>query len=269
METGELKERIAAFPRWHYRFEFDGGVSTPMPDPGMVNRHEQRRRYFFAALLRLMGGSLQGRRVLDLGCNAGFWSLEAVEAQADFVLGLDARQDYIEQASLVFEAKGIDPRGYRFEVGDLFEHPIEESFDIVLCLGLLNVVAKPVELFELMAGVGAETIVIDTGLSRVPSAFFELSRLLEPRNAVGSDIVLIPTRDAVVELAGRFGYNTVALALNITDYTSMDDYRDDRRLAFICSKGGSVSTLAAEPPMPPNAWLAAAARTARRVRRSR
>jgi hypothetical protein len=47
MQAEELRERIASFPRWHYRFEFQGGIETPMPDHGMINRHEQRRRYFF------------------------------------------------------------------------------------------------------------------------------------------------------------------------------------------------------------------------------
>jgi hypothetical protein len=77
MEPRELQERISAFPRWHYRFEFEQGIATRTPDPGMANRHEQRRRYIFEPLLTLAGGSLRGRRVLDLGCNAGYWSLLA------------------------------------------------------------------------------------------------------------------------------------------------------------------------------------------------
>ena len=112
MEPNELEKRIAEFPRWHYMFEFGGGLRTPVPDQGMVNRHEQRRRYFFEPLVRLTGGSLSGHRVLDLGCNAGFWSLNALDSGADFVLGVDARQTYIEQARLVFEAKEADP-GHR------------------------------------------------------------------------------------------------------------------------------------------------------------
>ena len=145
--------------------------------------------------MSVCGGSLQGKRVLDLGCNAGFWSLQAIEAGADFVLGVDDRQDYIEQASLVFEAKGIDPARYRFEQGNVFKHQFAERFDVVLCLGLLSVVAKPVALFELMRGVGAELVVIDTSLSPAPlrSGFFEVSRLSEPRNAVDYELVLVPS----------------------------------------------------------------------------
>ena len=34
-------------------------------------------------------GSLKGLRVLGLGCNAGWWSLKAIEAGCDFVAGID------------------------------------------------------------------------------------------------------------------------------------------------------------------------------------
>jgi SAM-dependent methyltransferase len=244
VQPHELHDRIAAFPRWHYRFEFDDGVSTPVVDLGKVNRHEQRRRYFFDALLQVTGGSLQGRRVLDLGCNAGWWSLQAIEAGADFVLGVDVRQMHIDQANLVFEAKGIDSARYRFEQGDVFTHDFGNSFDVVLCLGLMEHVAKPVELLERMAASGAELLVIDTALSGASSSCFEISHLDEP-DAHG-ELVLVPTRDAVIELAARSGYNAVALARNITDYAGMEDYRRLRRLAFICSRSASLQMLPRE-----------------------
>ena len=248
MEARELQDQIAAFPRWHYRFEFEGGVTTPVVDLGKVNRHEQRRRYFFDALLQVTGGTLEGRRVLDLGCNAGWWSLQAVEAGADFVLGVDIRQMYIDQADLVFEAKGIDPTHHRFEQGDVFTHNFGEGFDVVLCLGLMEHIAKPVELFECMAATGAELLVIDTALSGARSSFFEVSHLEEP-DAYG-ELVLVPTRDAVIELAARSDYSAVALARNITDYAGMEDYRRLRRLAFICSRSASLQMLPQEAGSP-------------------
>ncbi|HEV3322988.1 MAG TPA: class I SAM-dependent methyltransferase [Solirubrobacteraceae bacterium] len=248
MHTRELQDRIAAFPRWHYRFEFEGGVTTPVVDLGKVNRHEQRRRYFFDALLQVTGGSLQGRRVLDLGCNAGWWSLQAIEAGADFALGVDIRQMHVDQANLVFAAKGVDSTRYRFEQGDVFTHDFGDGFDVVLCLGLMEHVAKPVELVERMAATGAELLVIDTALSGARSSFFEVSHLDE-LDAHG-ELVLVPTREAVIELVARSGYNAVALARNITDYASMEDYRRLRRLAFICSRSASLQMLPREAGSP-------------------
>lgn len=258
MQANELKDRIAGFATWGYEFEFEGGIRTPVADRSRVRRQDERRRYFFDALLKLTGGSLAGHRVLDLGCNAGFFSLLASEAGADFVLGVDARESYIEQANLVFQAKGVDPAGYRFDQVNVFDHTFSEGFDTVLCLGMLNVVSKPVALFELMSAVGARIIVLDTGLSRFPAGFFEISKLVEPRNAIDHDMVLLPTRRAVLDLAGRFGYDAVALDRSAIEDDSMDDYRADSRLAFVCSKGVPLDGLAVDEPS--RGMLAAAGR---------
>jgi tRNA (mo5U34)-methyltransferase len=266
VQADELESRIASFPGWYYRFEFDNGVVTPVGDPSTVNRHRQRRAYFFEPLLALAGGSLSGRRVLDLGCNAGFWSLQALEAGADFVLGVDARQMHIDQANLVFEAKGADPARYRFETGNAFEHVLSERFDVVLCLGLLDHVARPVELFELMTRAGAEVIVIDTEVSRSRTSVFEVDSLYDAEKVVDHSLVLIPSRDAVAELAAQFGFDTVALAQNMTDYTGMSDYRRQRRLAFICSRAGSLQELQAEP-RPALPWWVTALRARRAAAR--
>ncbi len=263
MDAAELRERIAAFARWHYRFDFDGGVGTPILDHAKINRHEQRRRYFFDALLRVTGGSLQGRRVLDLGCNAGFWALQAIDAGADFVLGLDIQQVHIDQANLVFEAKGVDPDRYRFEQGDIFTHALAGDFDVVLCLGIMEHVAKPVELFEVMERSGAELVVIDTALSRRRSSYFELATLYEPEEIVDRALVLIPTLDAVVELAEELGFAAVPLEQNITDYAGLEDYRGQRRLAFICSRETPLDMLPAAP------GSSLAARSLHRLRRAR
>jgi SAM-dependent methyltransferase len=244
----ELQERIDAFPVWHYQFELEG-ATTPIFRPDYVNRHEQRRRIFFDPLVAINGGSLRGRRILDLGCNAGYWSLNAIDAGADFVLGIDGRQEHVDQANLVFSAKGVDPARYRFELGNIFAHKFSERFDVVLCLGLMYHVAKPVELFEIMTGTGAEIIVVDTNVSLMPSSAFRVAHedsLDNPRNAIDYELVLVPSRQALLDLAGQFGFETVALAHNITDFTGMGDYRSKQRAAFICSKSISLAAVASE-----------------------
>jgi SAM-dependent methyltransferase len=246
VQAQELRDRIATFPRWNYSFQFGDGISTPLPDRGRLNRIEQRRAYIFDRLLALTDGSLRGRRVLDIGCNAGFWSLAAIEAGADFVLGVDFKQEYVDQASLVFEAKEVARERYRFEQGDIFEHPLRDPFDLVLCLGVMDQVDRPVELFELMVRTGAQAIVIDTEVSRARSSVFEVSQLYDSRDAASDGLVLVPSRGAVADLASRHGLDTVALALNAGDTLGMEDYRRERRCAFICSGAYDLSPLPAE-----------------------
>lgn len=255
MDRDELERRIAEFTQWHYRFEFDNGVTTSVPDSRLINRQQQRRRYFFDPLVQLCGGSLSGRRVLDLGCSAGFWSLQAIEAGADFVVGVDARSTAIDQANLVFEAKGIDPARYSFQQRDIFDGTSQERFDVVLCLSLISHLSKPVELFELMAGSGAEIIVIETELTRSADSVFALSSSIDGRKTLDHKLVLIPSRDAVIALAHEFGYQTVPLARNITDYTGLNDYRRHRRLAFVCAKDQPLDMLAVEEPTTTPWWL--------------
>lgn len=236
-----IEEGIARFPRWHYQFELDGH-RTPIFDPNHVQRHEERRRYFFEPLVRHYGGSLEGKRVLDLGCNAGFWALQAINAGCEYVLGIDGRQMHIDQANFVFDVSGIDRERYDFVAGNLFETDFESlgQFDIVLCLGLMYHVAKPVELVERIASVNTDTLVIDTAISTAPGSYLELrheATLDEPRSAVDYQLVVFPTARAVFDIVEQFGYSALMAKPRFSDYVGSRDYQLGQRRAFICAKG--------------------------------
>jgi SAM-dependent methyltransferase len=262
MEVAELRERVESFDRWHYSIDLGRGVVTP--GPKNMNRTVQRRRYFFDRLLDLTGG-LEGMRVLDLGCNAGYWSLCAIEGGADFVFGIDGRQMHVDQSNLVFKAKGVDPARYQFENGNFFTHPFD-SFDLVLCLGVLYHVASPIELFNVMAATKADLLVIDTAVTNMPGNAFTITTedTENYRNAIEDTVVTYPTRGAVSMLAGLNGYQCVTLDPScITDFTRLNDYRDHWRVAFIASKSRDLAGLPQETPQ--YATLLGRLRTAFRV----
>jgi tRNA (mo5U34)-methyltransferase len=249
-ETDRLRERIARFPRWHYRFDLDG-VRTPIANRRHANRHRQRRDYFFSPLVRLCGGSLAGKRVLDIGCNAGFWSLAAIEAGADHVFGIDGRQMHVDQAELVFESKGVEPSRYRFAVSDVFALDLrDEPFDIVLCLGLLYHVSRPFELIERIAQWNSDLLVIDTTLAtKVAGPYFRLTNqnLGDPRSAVDRALALRPTSEAVATLVEHYGYQCAMLRPQFSNWAGSARYRKGTRRAFICAKHTRLDGLDAEP----------------------
>jgi tRNA (mo5U34)-methyltransferase len=249
-EQERLRERVASFPRWHYEFDLNG-VRTPIFNRAHVNRHEQRRRYFFSPLVQLCGGSLAGKRVLDLGCNAGFWSLAAVEAGADFVLGVDGRQMHIDQANLVFETKGVEASRYRFQLADVFDLELEnDSFDVVLCLGLLYHVSKPFELMERISAWNSDLLVVDTRVDPRPGPYFRIRQqdLDDPRQAIDRKVALHPSKEAVARLAREFGYRRVKmLRPRFTDWEGSRTYRNGERRAFICAKRSGLRDLDSEP----------------------
>lgn len=246
MDRTEIEHKVAAFPRWHYQFDLNG-VTTPIWNPSRVNRHVQRRKYFFDPLTELCGGSLAGARVLDLGCNAGFWSLNAIEAGCDYVLGVDGRQMHVDQANLVFEAKDVEKSRYDFLTANLFDIDLTEfgNFDVVLCLGLLYHVSKHMNLFEIISKVSNDLLVIDTSVSLAPGSYLKLrsEAIDSPRDSVDYELVMTPTKKAVADMAAIFGYETVALKPDFSDYTGARDYLYGRRRAFICSKGTSLDNL--------------------------
>jgi tRNA (mo5U34)-methyltransferase len=250
MDPTELRSRIEGLGRWHYQFEFESGITTPIWKADRINRHAERSRYFFDRLLQVTCGSLRGRRVLDLGCNSGFWSLKAIEAGAEFVLGIDGRQMHVDQANFVFEAKGIDPARYRFELGNVLSHPVSGDFDVAFCLGLLYHVSKPTELFEVMAGSGADILVIDTKVSNLPGSCFAIRHedLDDPRHAVDHELIFVPTRQAISALADQFGYRTAPLALDMRNTEGMKAYEMGRRVAFICARQADLGALPRESP---------------------
>jgi SAM-dependent methyltransferase len=248
MQDEDIKRKIASFPRWHYRFDLKGNL-TPIDDE-RANRHKERKKYFFDPLMQLFGGSLAGKRVLDLGCNAGFWSLCAARAGCDHILGIDGRQMHIDQANFVFEVEGVESGRYDFVARDIFEIDFREfgRFDIVLYLGLMYHVSKHVELMEKISEVNDDVLLIDTALSGLPGASFEVRHepLDDPRMAVDHELVMVPTWEAVCDLAQQFGYRFAALKPNFDDYTGSDAYRDGRRRAFLCAKKTDVSRMPTE-----------------------
>ncbi len=231
-----LAARIAAFPRWHYAFDLRGH-STATPGVTKVKRHAQRLPYLLDPLVAACGGSLAGQRVLDLACNAGFWSLHALRRGAAFVQGIEARRMHVEQAELVFEVEGVDRSRFRIVEADLLAADAEPwgRFDVVLCLGLLYHVNRPVELFARIAATNARWVVVDTALSLLPGPSIELhyESNADPRNAPASGFTFLPTSEAVVALAADHGYDARRLEPAFADWDECEDYRDGTRRGFL------------------------------------
>jgi tRNA (mo5U34)-methyltransferase len=91
---------------------------------------------------------LRGKTVLDIGCNAGFYSMEMKRRGADRVLGIDFDEDYLAQARFAAEVNGLEIEFRRLSI---YEIPVlREKFDLVLFLGVLYHLRHPLLALDLL-----------------------------------------------------------------------------------------------------------------------
>ncbi len=245
MTETEIQQKIASFPTWLYRFDMKGQI-TPAHDRH-ADRHPWRKRYFFDPMVELLGGSLRGKRVLDLACNAGYWSLAAINAGADFVQGVEARQMHVEQANFVFEASDVDRSRYSFSLGNLFDGDFKRFglFDVVLCLGIMYHITKHMPLLENISAVNTDVLVVDTRVSMLPGSVLELRRekTEDPWHSADYELVMDPTKLAVRDMVREMGYQSAMLEPTFGDAAGIDGYRNGNRRAWICAKKTDLTKL--------------------------
>jgi 2-polyprenyl-3-methyl-5-hydroxy-6-metoxy-1,4-benzoquinol methylase len=87
--------------------------------------------------------TLNGRSVLDLGCNEGFFCLEAKRRGAAHVHGIDNNEGIITAAKRRAEAEGFD---IRFSVCSM-EEALTGKYDFVLLLSALHYMDDPADLY--------------------------------------------------------------------------------------------------------------------------
>ncbi len=93
---------------------------------------------------------LNGWKVLDIGCNAGFYSLELAKRGAD-VLAIDLDEHYLRQASWTTEQFGLDDkiRFRQMQVYDLAH--MEEQFDLVWFMGVFYHLRYPMLAMDILS----------------------------------------------------------------------------------------------------------------------
>jgi tRNA (mo5U34)-methyltransferase len=91
---------------------------------------------------------LTGMTVLDVGCNAGFYSIEMKRRGAKRVLGIDHDGQYLEQAR--FAAQVLD-LNITFQQMSVYEVPyLRERFDLVLFMGVFYHLRHPLLALDLL-----------------------------------------------------------------------------------------------------------------------
>jgi tRNA (mo5U34)-methyltransferase len=91
---------------------------------------------------------LSGKTVLDIGCNAGFYSFEMKRRGAARVVGIDSDPDYLAQARFAAEVLGYEVDFRLLDVYDV--GALRQRFDLVVFMGVLYHLRHPLLALDLL-----------------------------------------------------------------------------------------------------------------------
>jgi tRNA (mo5U34)-methyltransferase len=138
----EIERRVEALKPWFHNLDLNGVPTAP--DHFLGDYPSIKWRAFANAI----PADLTGMTVLDIGCNAGFYSIEMKRRGAERVLGIDFDEAYLAQARFAAEITGHDIEFRKLSVYDV--GVLGERFDIVLFMGVLYHLRHPLLALDLI-----------------------------------------------------------------------------------------------------------------------
>ena len=141
-ERSQIAQQIRGLGEWFHNMDIAGVHTAPAHFLGDYPRVKWNR------FQHAIPADLRGKTVLDIGCNAGFYSIEMKRRGADRVLGVDFDDRYLAQAHFAAGALSLKIEFRKLSVYDV--HKLGEQFDIVLFLGVLYHLRHPLLALDLI-----------------------------------------------------------------------------------------------------------------------
>jgi tRNA (mo5U34)-methyltransferase len=138
-----LRHEIDALGEWFHNMNLDGEWTAPQHYLGDFPRIKWER------IKNVIPADLRGRTVLDIGCNAGFYSLELKSRGADLVVAIDSDPRYLAQARLAAHTRNLDIDFRQMSVYDVAA--LRRRFDLVLFMGVLYHLRHPLLALDLIS----------------------------------------------------------------------------------------------------------------------
>ena len=142
----DLRGQIEALGPWFHNLHLPGGVQT-VPDHFLGGDFP---RFKWLQIADALPADLSGWKVLDVGCNAGFYSFELARRGAS-VLAIDSDEHYLAQARW---AAGLLQMERRVEFQHMGVYEIArcaQQFDLVWFMGVFYHLRYPLLALDLLA----------------------------------------------------------------------------------------------------------------------
>src|SRR5256714_5580885 len=171
MNQQQILSELERLEPWFHCIDLGDGLVTKLKSA--IGEPVEHPRPTWEKVKVCLPDDLSGKSVLDVGCNAGFYSIEMKRRGAARVVGIDSQRELIRQAMFVRQMIGLEIDYRRMSVYDL--DPLKSGqFDITLALGLIYHCKHLVLALEKLFLVTRDLLVLETAIyppEKAPDSF--------------------------------------------------------------------------------------------------
>src|SRR5437868_9333546 len=142
MTAAEIQEHVHELGNWFHNLDLRG-VKTA-PNHFLGDYPQVKWKQFSHAIPE----DMTGKSVLDIGCNAGFYSLEMKRRGAERVVAIDFDEQYLAQARFAAEVNETEIEFRKLSVYDVAS--LGEKFDVVFFMGVFYHLRHPLLALDLI-----------------------------------------------------------------------------------------------------------------------
>lgn len=228
---------IEFFDRYNYFYE-----------TSIVGATGNRLNNRYKALIESNKALVNKQRILDLASHDGRWSFAALKNGAMSVVGIEGRPHHVQNSITNMKRYGIPENKYDFILGDLLEDITKikrNEVDTVFCFGFFYHTIHHMDLLIKIKKLNPKYLIIDSAISTSPLPIIEVT--LENTSTEGAAIsnnfskiqtvIGHPSRSSLEIMLKSIGFSFYYHdwnAMNIKDWTNLEDYKNGLRVTLIC-----------------------------------
>ncbi|MGH9871898.1 MAG: DUF1698 domain-containing protein [Pyrinomonadaceae bacterium] len=243
MTREEIQSELKRLEPWFHRIDLGNGLFTKTES--VMGEPIDHPLGPWQTIQKLLPLDLSGKTLLDVGCNAGFYTFEAKRRGALRVLGVDGQRQHVRQGLFVRKVLDLDVEFRRLNVYELNSRSVGQ-FDITLALGLLYHLKHPILALENLYQVTKDLLIIETAIMPVRQTPKSFAHSFGSAKAVLHPIAYVenppeakeqvfnwflPGADALIALLRNAGFAEVDLV----------EVKDDRAVV-VCRKAKGKET---------------------------
>lgn len=203
----------------------------------------------YLALIENNKDIIKGKRILDVASHDGRWSFAALKNEAKHVLGIEGRQQLVDNAKKTFEQYEIPRSSFDFICGDVHKElmKIESgTIDVVFCFGFFYHTLNHMQILSEIKRLNSRYLIIDTSISTSDKPVIEIreestddeANAIRTTNNYSLALVGYPSKSAIEMMLRHmeFDFSYYDWQNKTSNSKDLEDYQRNLRISMVASR---------------------------------